>query len=164
MPVLIFLLLHVQSFHFYVRHANSSAKFPFKKTNPIINASFVFIVFLWLWCILPLEFRSQQQIKGLVTLLKDMGQPLNFKTHSTCFPGLWVGKSFVFLQNLSPLLYSYFILPSVSPPKTYWHPWEGTWLHALHGPREVVCSRNFGRYWCFCQYLPSWWGRNYKSV
>lgn len=69
MPVLIFLLLLVQPFLFYARHANNSAKFPFKNTNPIINASFVFIVFLWLWCTLPLEFRSQQQIKDIMTLL-----------------------------------------------------------------------------------------------
>lgn len=94
------------------------------KNNPIINASFVFIVFFWPWCLLPLGFRSQQQIKDLVTLLRDKEQTQNFKIHRTYFPGLCMGKSFVFLLDLSPLLCFYFNSPSVSLPKTYWHPWE----------------------------------------
>lgn len=90
----------------------------FLKTSPIINASFVFIVFLWPWCILPLEFRSQQQIKDLVTLLKDTGQPLNFKTHRTCFPGL-SGKVFcISTESVSSalfLLYFTFCQPPQRP-------------------------------------------------
>lgn len=163
MPVLIVFLLHVHSFLFYARHANNAAELLFLNTSPIINASFIFIVFLWPWCILPLEFRSQQQIKDLVTLLKDMGQPLNFKTHSTCFPGLGRKVFCISTESVSSALFLlYFTF--CQPLKTYWHPWEAIWLHALHGLHWVVCSHNFRRYWCFCQYLPSWWGRNYKSV
>lgn len=91
--------------------------FILQKKTPIINATFVFIVFLWPWCILPLEYRWQQQIKDRVTLLRDKKQPQNFKMHIIWFPGLWVGESFVFLSDLSPQLCFYFNSLSVSPSK-----------------------------------------------
>lgn len=79
-----------------------------KKNNTIINVScvsFVFIVFLWPWSILPLEFRSQPQIKDLVMLLRDKEQPQNFKITQLVFQDCGWGSLLYSYRSVSPTLF-----------------------------------------------------------
>lgn len=116
MVVVLFLLLHVQSFLFDAKHANNSANV-FYKNQPNNKCQFCFHCLLSALMPLAIEIQKSATDQRPGDIIRDKEQPQNFEIHITCFPGLWVGKSFVFLLDLSPLLCFYFNSPLSAPQR-----------------------------------------------